>query len=113
MPTARPLARRLGLDSIQAEDLYQPSVSITLGAAYLSELLQEFDGATHMAVAAYNAGAPQAHLWRQYCFSGEAAEYFSKVGFRQTRGYLRKVLTSRTHFERIYSEDPAPPVRNW
>ena len=39
-----------------------------------------------MMVAAYNAGEPQAQLWRSYCYSFEPAEYLSKVGFPQTRG---------------------------
>ncbi|MCH9649230.1 MAG: transglycosylase SLT domain-containing protein [Deltaproteobacteria bacterium] len=113
MPTARPLGQKLGMGTLQPADLYQPPVAITLGAAYLHDLHMEFDGATHMAVAAYNAGEPQAHLWKQYCFSGEPEEYFSKVGFRQTRDYLRKVLTSRTHFQRVYPTTTLPTPKRW
>lgn len=113
MPTARPLGQKLGMGTLQAADLYQPPVAITLGAAYLHDLHMEFEGASHMAVAAYNAGEPQAHLWKQYCFSEEPEEYFSKVGFRQTRDYLRKVLTSRTHFQRIYPIAALPTAKRW
>ncbi len=29
-------------------------------------------------------------------------EYFSKVGFRESRGYLRRVLTSRVQYSELY-----------
>lgn len=58
-------------------------------------------------VAAYNAGEPQAQLWRSYCFSTDPAEYFSKVGFPQTRSYLAKVLSSRVQYAEIWAGRPS------
>ncbi len=102
LPTARRLAEDVELGRIGADDLYRPEVSITLGAAYLAELERQLQGGEHLTVAAYNAGVPQARLWRGYCFSNETAEYLTKVAFQETRGYLRKVLTSREHYRRLY-----------
>ena len=100
--TARRLAPAVGLGVIAPDDLYEPRVAITLGAAYLAELSAEFDGQLHQAVAAYNAGPAQARLWQAYCYGRELPEYFSKTGFVQTRGYLRKVLSSRAQYEELY-----------
>lgn len=102
MPTARDLAFQLGLGPLASEDLYSPELAIALGAAYLHELLQEFGGARHMAIAAYNAGEPVARLWRNYCFTPEPEEYFSKVGYKETRDYLRKVSGSYYRYQQIY-----------
>jgi len=102
-PTARRLGEKLELDDLDPTDLHRPDISITLGAAYLAELADHFDGRTVQVVAAYNAGEDLARLWHAYCFSQEPEEYFSKVGFRQTRGYLEKVLTSRAQYAEIYS----------
>ncbi len=102
LPTARRIGGQIGLARVEPEDLYRPEIAIALGATYLAQLLKEFDGAAHMAIAGYNAGEPQAELWRSYCFSPEVEEYFTKVNFKETRGYLRKVLTSRTHYEELY-----------
>jgi soluble lytic murein transglycosylase len=102
LPTARRLAAKVELPEITAPDLHRPELAIALGAAYLSELAELFAGREHMMVAAYNAGEPQAQLWRSYCFSLEPAEYFSKVGFSQTRGYLAKVLSSRAQYTELY-----------
>lgn len=111
-PTATRIAATAGLGAIAPRDLERPEVAITLGAAYLQELLAEFDGAVHQAIAAYNAGEPQAALWRRYCLSDEREEYLTKVAFRETRRYLEKVLTSRQHYTELYGpEDTASAAR--
>ena len=110
LPTARRLARDLGWAGIGAEDLHRPEVSIALGAAYLAELGQRFAGGgaanavTPMTVAAYNAGEDQAALWRRYCQTAEPEEYLAKVGFRETRSYLVRVLESRAQYAALYPE---------
>lgn len=102
VPTARRIAGQIEMTRLDPEDLYRPEVALALGAAYLSQLLKDFSGAGHVAVAAYNAGEPQAALWRSYCFSPEMEEFFTKVTFQETRNYLRKVLTSRAHYQELW-----------
>ncbi len=100
--TAQRVAAAAGLGRVTPDDLYRPEVSIALGAAHLAELAREAPGGEHLIVAAYNAGAPPARLWRSYCFGPDPMEYLTKVAFEETRDYLRKVLTSREHYERLY-----------
>ena len=103
LPTANRIATELGLQSpIDPDELYVPAVSIKLGATYLSELDVEFGGNFAASVAAYNAGIDQAHLWSAYCFSSDDAEYFTKVGFKETRAYLERVLTSKAQYLDLY-----------
>jgi soluble lytic murein transglycosylase len=102
LTTARRLAPRSGLSGVTAEDLHRPAIAITLGAAYLKELLERFEGREYQAVAAYNAGESQAELWLSYCFSLEPEEYLTKVGFPETRRYLSQVLASRAHYADLY-----------
>jgi soluble lytic murein transglycosylase len=102
VPTARQVAAQIDIGRIDPEDLYRPDISAALGASYLGTLLKAFRGSDFMAVAAYNAGEPQARLWRSYCYSPEMEELFTKVGFRETRAYLRRVLTSRAHYAELY-----------
>lgn len=101
-PTARRLATRIGFADLRPRDIYRPRVAIALGAAYLQELAQRFPEAPEQVVAAYNAGEPQAELWRTYCVSSEPAEYFTKVGFRETRNYLGRVLGSYARYRDLY-----------
>lgn len=102
LPTALRVASQIDAGKITPEDLYRPEISTALGAAYLSNLLKDFHGVDFLVVAAYNAGEPQARLWRSYAYSPEMEEFLSKVGFRETRGYLRRVLTSRAHYSELY-----------
>lgn len=104
VPTAERLGSEIGLETIEPEDLHHPDVALTLGAAYLSELGERFSEQPYAVVAAYNAGENQAELWKSYCFSREPAEYFSKVGFPETRAYLTKVLESREHYQQLYGQ---------
>lgn len=107
-PTAREISQRYELGPVTPGDLERPETAIALGAAYLRDLYEEFDGSEPEVVAAYNAGEPQAALWRRYCVSGEAEEYLTKVAFRETRNYVARVLTSRAHYAELY---PLSPVR--
>jgi soluble lytic murein transglycosylase len=100
--TALRVAAQIDAGRISPEDLYRPEVSAALGAAWLAILAKELRGVDFVAVAAYNAGAPQARLWRSWSYSPEMEELFSKVGFRETRSYLRRVLTSRAHYAELY-----------
>jgi soluble lytic murein transglycosylase len=109
LPTARRLGQILGLGTLDAEALHRPEISIRLGAAYLAELGTRFADREHWMLAAYNAGELQAELWGDYCFSDERAEYLTKVGFRETRNYLRKVLRSYAWYRELYEGAHDPP----
>lgn len=107
LPTAKRLARKIGLGNLVAADLHHPATSLTLGAAYLEELAQKFDHRPEQIIAAYNAGEDQAELWRSYCYSRDPAEYYSKIGFPETRGHVRKVLASHMQYAELYSPSAA------
>lgn len=102
LPTAQRLASQLKLERLGAEDLYQPRVSIALGAAHLGILLRQFGHHRFTALAAYTAGERDAILWTRYCFTGEPEEYFSKIGSEGTRDYVRRVEASALQYAELY-----------
>jgi soluble lytic murein transglycosylase len=103
LPTARRLARRTGLaQALDPDSLHDPAIAIPLGAAYLAELERRFPRATPVGVAAYNAGEDQAALWRRYCLTSEPEEYLAKIGFRETRAYVIRVLESQAAYRALY-----------
>jgi peptidoglycan lytic transglycosylase len=102
VPAAQRIAAQIDL-RFEPGDLYRPEVSAALGAAGLSLLLHHLDGLDYMAVAAYEAGLPEALLWRTYCFGpGHFDEYYTKIGLPEARDFVRRVLTSREHYDELY-----------
>ena len=109
--TARRIATKIGAGPIEPEDLEDPELAIALGAAYLAELSQRYQGSTTAMVAAYNAGEFQADLWRAYCKSGEPEELLTKIAFAETRAYVTRVLTSGEHYRDLYGPSPSSTQR--
>lgn len=84
-------------------ELFEPRVSLRLGAAELARLLAEFGGRRAAAVAAYNAGEAQAHLWLEDCGKDCTEErYVLGITFSATRRYTEDVLAASRRYERLY-----------
>ncbi len=101
-PTAARLAASSGRPLRTPRDLEDPALAIELGAAYLAELRALFGNEQHIMVAAYNAGEAQAGLWRRHCYTSGADEYFTKVGFSETRNYVEHVLHNLAQYRDLY-----------
>ena len=106
-PTAARLAASSGRPLRTPRDLEDPSLAIELGAAHLAELRALFGNEQHIMIAAYNAGEAQAGLWRRHCYTSGADEFFTKVGFSETRSYLEHVLHNVAQYHDLYGAGPA------
>ena len=102
-PTAQRLAGTIGIRELRPRDLHRPEISIALGAAHLAELARRFPASEPVVIAAYNAGEDQAALWRRSCATREPEEYLAKIGFRETKAYVIRVLESRALYRALYA----------
>lgn len=100
--TGRDLARRRGAGELARGDLLRPSVNLNLGTAYLSELLDRFDGSLPSALAAYNAGPSRVSRWRRRPYAGDADVFLERIPFRETRGYVKGVLSDSRVYAALY-----------
>ncbi len=105
--TARLVARRAGLDTPSANDLYDPSTNIRLGSYHLAWLIERYDGQTPLAIAAYNAGEHRVDRWIKDAAGMPVDVWIERIPFRETRNYAKNVLA----FRHVYAQRlgmPAP-----
>jgi soluble lytic murein transglycosylase len=95
--TAKLMARELGVAFSQQRLLTDPHYNITLGRAYLDDLIERFGGSYVMAVAAYNAGPARVAEWKLNMGDPRAQgvdviDWVESIPFNETRSYVQRVL---------------------
>ncbi len=91
LPTAREVAKRRGAPRPDVETLFRPEVNIPLGATYLREMRDRFDGQFAPATAAYNAGPNAVRRWLP-AEPVEADIWIENIPYNETRSYVQKVM---------------------
>ena len=70
-----------------AQNLNDPDQNIDAGVKYIKYLQRRFDGNMNKTIAAYNAG------------EGNVRRYNGIPPFRETRSYVRKVMTRKKKYD--------------
>lgn len=96
-PTAKGLARQLGTTYSATQLTRDPAYNVRLGAAYLANLLDQYNGSYLLAIAAYNAGPGSVNQWLRY--NGDprqnmidAIDWIEMIPFNETRNFVQRVL---------------------
>lgn len=90
--TGAQVSARLGLPWRGGESLYEPETNITLGTAYLRQMLDKYDGFPYLAIAAYNAGPAPISRWKDARPSLETDFWIETIPYKETRDYVSRVL---------------------
>jgi tetratricopeptide (TPR) repeat protein len=77
-------------------------VVVAASATQLGAQLKAFGNDPVPAVAARHAGEPQALVWKSWCFTAEPDEYYTKIGSREARDYVGRVLGSAGQYAELY-----------
>jgi soluble lytic murein transglycosylase len=103
--TAKRLAHQLtsGI-AYEPAHLYQPRHNIQLGTHYLGQLVDEFQGNLIYSVAAYNAGPEAVQRWMAKNGHRPSDEFVELIGYRETRGYVKRVLGSYRIYRALFGE---------
>jgi soluble lytic murein transglycosylase-like protein len=105
-------ARRVAGDpDLRGEDLFDPTLNIHLGIAYLAELSRRFDGEAVFVLAGYNAGETAADGWRARYGKLEIDELVERITYRETREYVKKVLANVRTYSRLYGSSRSGSAR--
>jgi soluble lytic murein transglycosylase len=104
LPTAQGVARRLKMHRPSRTDLMIASVNIRIGARYLADLLERFDGSAALALAAYNAGMGAVSRWLDERGGLALDEFVEEIPYEETRGYVKRVLRSYAAYRMLYGQ---------
>lgn len=100
--TGKDIAKSLKVRPFEEQKLYDPELNIRFGSWYLSRLMDEFGGKTHLAVAAYNAGPRAVKDWLARFPGLSEDEFVERIPYTETRNYVVRVLTSRQVYKSLY-----------
>ncbi|MFV9675151.1 MAG: tetratricopeptide repeat protein [Anaerolineales bacterium] len=87
-----------------ADDLYRPIVSVRLGASYLADQRDLFNGDLYAALAAYNAGPGNSSIWKE--LSQEDPDLFLEIiRLQQPQDYIRSISWAFSEYQALYTVD--------
>ena len=96
--TGAEVARKLGLPWGGADSLYDPDTNITLGSAYLRQLLDKY-GKPYQTIAAYNAGPAPVARWTSQRPAMDPDFWIETISYKETREYVARVLAFSTLYD--------------
>jgi soluble lytic murein transglycosylase len=106
-PTARWIARKLGVTDFRLDDLNNLETNLSFGTFYLKNVLDDLDGSPVLASAGYNAGPNRPRSWRNTLPGKvEGAVFAEIIPFTETRNYVKNVLSNATFYAALLSGEP-------
>jgi soluble lytic murein transglycosylase len=105
-PTARIVARQLGIRGFATGMLTQPETNIRLGTKYFKDNMERFGGA-HFALAAYNAGPHRVVRWKAERPGFSQDEFIDDIPFQETQNYVKRILGTADDYRRLYGTGAA------
>ncbi|MFH1429046.1 MAG: transglycosylase SLT domain-containing protein [Candidatus Margulisiibacteriota bacterium] len=85
-------------------DLKDPTCNIKLGVMHLAYLIKAYKGNISYAMAAYNGGINVANRWIHESKELPEEEFTERIGYVQSRYYVKKVLKSYWTYQWLYNE---------
>lgn len=98
-------ARRAGVNTVTENSLYQPGVSIAIGAEYLAQLSRMFAGLSEAMAAAYNGGEDNVARWLARSKQSDEGVFTAEVGFSESKNYVYKVMANYRAYRELYTSD--------
>ncbi|MCY3880085.1 MAG: lytic transglycosylase domain-containing protein [Rhodobacteraceae bacterium] len=113
--TGRELARQIGLSGNINHLLRHRETNLLLGATYLRDRLDEFDGSYILAFASYNAGPARVQSWLPQIGdprsrSIDAIDWIEHIPYGETRNYVMRVMEAISVY-RIRLAGESLPIR--
>lgn len=98
-------AKKIKIKNYNEQMLFEPKYNIMIGCWYLNNLIEQFDGNTTLALAAYNAGSGNVVKWLQDKEYSADGSQLDKIPFGETEKYLSKVKKDYSIYRSLYLDN--------
>ncbi|MFT6068546.1 MAG: soluble lytic murein transglycosylase [Bacteriovoracaceae bacterium] len=102
---AKELAVRHNINYKVLEDLYNPEINISLGAALLSDLKTKFKNNFIHFVASYNASESAVNNWFRRYWKDDPYQFIETIPYEETQKYVKLVFRNFVTYKRMLSND--------
>ena len=116
--TATQVGRKLGLAVTPAALTADPALNLRLGTAYLADLMTQFEAASPLAIAGYNAGPNRVIEWlgangdpRRKAI--DVVDWIELIPFAETRNYVQRVTENQLIYRARLGLVAAHPLAAW
>jgi len=109
--TAKRLSKKLGVQYWGKPQLHDADFNLKLGIYYQRLLFDKFNNHPMLALASYNAGESKAKDWLNG-FPTAPDIWAETIPYRETRGYITKILTNITIYDWLINQKPRR-VAHW
>ena len=116
-------AQRTGAQyGLAADNLFDPTQNMALGASYLAQEIRNFGNCLPLAIAAYNAGPTNVANWLAENGDPELGanpgganmiDWLEEIPFNETRNYVQRVSENITIYRALLTGSAISPVAKW
>jgi soluble lytic murein transglycosylase len=103
--TAVAVAKRWHFAAPSRDALFDPDISVPLGAAYVRELLDRYGNQLDLSLAAYNAGPVSVARWLP-AQPVDADVWIENIPYTETRGYVQHIFEHIVAFASVRAAEP-------
>jgi soluble lytic murein transglycosylase len=101
--TARQTARRLKIP-YSTRLLTNPEANVRIGTAHFADLIRDFGGGVHLALASYNAGESAVRRWiNERPGLADREEFIDDIPYPETQNYVKRILGTAEDYRRLYA----------
>lgn len=107
--TAKAVSRQMRVSYNRDALTQDPAYNVSLGARYLGDLIDQFDGSYIMAIAGYNAGPHRVRRWiREFGDPRkpdvDPIDWVEQIPFSETRNYVQRVMENVQIYRAILAD---------
>ncbi|MBK9293221.1 MAG: transglycosylase SLT domain-containing protein [Oligoflexia bacterium] len=110
---AKNVSNKAKINYSTTNDLFDPSISIRLGAKHLRDYWDEFKGNFVLSTASYNSSSNAVKSWIKTKPTNDILIFIEEIPYEETRNYVKLVLRNLVNYMRFNSQQSSIEFPYW